>query len=127
VGWGIYSLAGRGARDPVAATAGNFVLALPVALCALPWVAWAGTAEGVWLAVVSGAVTSGLGYALWYALVPGLGAARAGVAQLTVPVIAAAAGFLWLAEPVSWRFVLAAGLVLGGVALASVQRARVIR
>ncbi len=125
VGWGIYSLAGRGAADPVAATAANFVLALPVGLALLPWVA--GTGWGIWLAIVSGAATSGLGYALWYGLVPGLGAARAAVAQLTVPVIAAGAGLLWLGEPVGWRFALAAGLVMGGVALASVQRARVIR
>ncbi len=127
LGWGIYSLAGRGAVDPVAATAANFGLALPIALCAVPWFAVTGTAWGLGLAVVSGAVTSGLGYALWYGLVPQLGAARAAVAQLTVPVIAAGAGLALLSEPVGWRFALAAGLVLGGVALASVQRARVIR
>ncbi|HEX9858330.1 MAG TPA: DMT family transporter [Paracoccaceae bacterium] len=124
-GWGIYSLAGRGARDPLAATAANFVLALPVGLSLLLVPVGAAavplTAAGVWLAVVSGAVTSGLGYALWYALVPQLGAARAAVAQLTVPVIAAAAGLLLLGEGLGPRFVLAAGLVLGGVALASLN------
>lgn len=132
-GWGIYSLAGRGARDPLAATAANFVLALPVGLPLLlvptGAVTVALTPLGFWLAVVSGAVTSGLGYALWYALVPQLGAARAAVAQLTVPVIAAAAGLVLLGEGLGLRFVLAAGLVLGGVALASLngQSRRAIR
>jgi drug/metabolite transporter (DMT)-like permease len=126
-GFGVYSLAGRGAGDPLGATAANFVLALPLALCAMPWVPLTGTAGGLGLAAVSGIVTSGMGYALWYRLVPRLGAARAAVAQLTVPVIAAGAGIIILHEPVSLRFVLAAAMVLGGVALASVQSARVIR
>lgn len=119
VGWGLYSLAGRGARDPLAATAWNFVLALPLVLAfGLAGLA-APDAKGLVLAVVSGAVTSGLGYALWYAVLPGLGAARAAVAQLTVPVIAALGGAVLLAEPPGLRFWLAAVLVLGGVALAS--------
>lgn len=120
VGWGIYSLAGRGATDPLAATAWNFVLALPVVVP----VALVGfvrpDATGFWLAVVSGAVTSGLGYALWYAVLPALGAARAAVAQLTVPVLAALGGAVLLAEVPGLRFWLASALVLGGVALASV-------
>jgi drug/metabolite transporter (DMT)-like permease len=126
VGWGIYSLAGRGAADALGATAWNFVLAVPVALALLPVLSVdAGAVPmaplGVALAVLSGAVTSGLGYALWYALVPGLGASRAGVAQLTVPLIAAGGGALLIGEGVGLRFALAAALVLGGVALASVQ------
>lgn len=124
VGWGIYSLAGRGARDALGATAWNFVLAVPVAV-GVALVLGADhlviTAGGLWLAVVSGAVTSGLGYALWYGVVPQLGAARAGVAQLTVPLIAAAGGALLIGEGVSLRFAVAAVLVLGGVALASLQ------
>jgi drug/metabolite transporter (DMT)-like permease len=122
IGWGIYSLAGRGAGDALAATAGNFALALPFGLLA----AWAigadpatATAGGVALAVLSGAVTSGLGYALWYRILPRLGAGRAGVAQLTVPLIAAAGGALFMAESAGLAFALAAVLVLGGVALAS--------
>jgi drug/metabolite transporter (DMT)-like permease len=79
----------------------------------------ANLAWGLALAVISGAITSGLGYTLWYAILPQLGAARAAVAQLTVPVIAAVGGAALLAEAPGWRFVLAAGLVLGGVALAS--------
>jgi drug/metabolite transporter (DMT)-like permease len=79
----------------------------------------AATGRGLALAVVSGAVTSGLGYALWYAVLPALGAGRAAVAQLTVPLIAAAAGVGLLDEAVGPRFALAAALVLGGVAWAS--------
>jgi drug/metabolite transporter (DMT)-like permease len=122
VGWGIYSLAGRGQRDALAATAANFILALPVGLVLLvllhpPIGAAAGA--GVWLALLSGAVTSGMGYALWYAIVPRLGAGRAAVAQLTVPVIAAAGGVALLHEPLRLGFIVAAVLVLGGVAMAS--------
>jgi drug/metabolite transporter (DMT)-like permease len=120
VGWGVYSLAGRGAVDPLAATAWNFLLSVPVVL---PLGLLAGPVApdgvGIALAVVSGAVTSGLGYALWYAILPQLGAARAAVAQLTVPVVAALGGAVLLAEPPGLRFWGAAALVLGGVALAS--------
>ena len=77
---------------------------------------------GIGLAVLSGAVTSGMGYALWYGVVPRLGAARAGVAQLTVPILAAGAGAVWLGEGFGLRFAIAAALVLGGVALASIAR-----
>ncbi len=121
VGWGIYSLSGRGQGDALGATAWNFALAVPAGLLAgavLPGGGGVVTAAGAMLAVVSGAVTSGLGYALWYTILPSLGAGRAGVAQLTVPVLAALGGALWLGEPVGLRLVLAGGLVLGGVALA---------
>ncbi len=121
VGWGIYSLSGRGQADALGATAWNFALAVPVALglgLLLPGGTVEASAAGIGLAVISGAVTSGLGYALWYAILPSLGAGRAGVAQLTVPVLAAAGGALWLGESLSLRLVLAAVLVLGGVALA---------
>jgi drug/metabolite transporter (DMT)-like permease len=120
VGWGLYSLAGRGAADPLAATAWNFLLSVPLVL---PLGLMAGVAApdgvGVALAVVSGAVTSGLGYALWYAVLPALGAARAAVAQLTVPVLAALGGAVLLAEVPGLWFWLATALVLGGVAVAS--------
>lgn len=120
LGWGVYSLAGRGAVDPLAATAWNFLLSVPlvVSFGMVSGVA-APDAVGVALAVFSGAVTSGLGYALWYAILPRLGAARAAVAQLTVPIIAALGGAVLLAELPGLRFWLASALVLGGVALAS--------
>lgn len=120
LGWGLYSLAGRGTADPLAATAWNFLLAVPLVLplgLAVGVAAPDGT--GLALAVVSGAVTSGLGYALWYAILPRLGAARAAVAQLTVPLLAACGGALVLAEWPGLWFWLACLLVLGGVALAS--------
>ena len=121
-GWGLYSLAGRKAGDALAATAWNFVLSVPVVLAvALLAGQMQVTATGVWLAVLSGAVTSGLGYALWYGVVPHLGAARAGVAQLTVPMLAALGGALMIGEGVSWRFAVASALILGGVGLASLQ------
>jgi drug/metabolite transporter (DMT)-like permease len=122
VGWGIYSLRGRGGTDPLATTAASFLLAVPAGLViwgALPdGMSWAGAV----LAVLSGAVTSGLGYALWYTVLPGLGATRAAVAQLSVPLIAAAGG-LALGEALSGRFWIAAALVLGGVGL-SLRRGR---
>ena len=119
VGWGIYSLAGRGQADALAATAWNFLLALPVGLAVL--VLWPGqwSGAGVALALVSGAVTSGLGYALWYTVVPQLGAGRAAVAQLSVPLIASAGGLLLLGEAPGAGFWLACALVLGGVGLGS--------
>ena len=119
LGWGVYSLMGARVRDPLAATAGNFAFAVPPVLLALLFAPGAAplTGWGVALAVVSGAVTSGLGYALWYAVLPSLAAATAGVLQLTVPVIAMAGGVLLLGEDLEWRAVVAAGVVLGGVAL----------
>lgn len=125
IGWGIYSLKGRGTGDPLAATAANFVLALPFAF-ALGWLldgglVW-GDATGWTLAILSGAVTSGLGYALWYTILPALGPSRAGVAQLTVPLIAAAGGLVLIGETVTWRFALAAAIILGGVAWATWER-----
>ncbi|MEI4486039.1 DMT family transporter [Frigidibacter sp. MR17.14] len=124
LGWGIYSLAGRGAADPLGDTAANFLLALPLGLMALvlrPDVVAPGAA-GVGLAALSGAVTSGLGYALWYACLPRLAASRAAVAQLTVPVIAALGGALLLAETPGPRFWAAAALVIGGVTLSLAGR-----
>lgn len=123
VGWGIYSLQGRLESDATQATAMNFLCAAPVAL--LAWLLMGNPggmpAAGVALAVVSGVITSGLGYALWYAILPSLGATRAGVAQLSVPVIAMAGGMVFLGEPVTWKFVGAAVLVIAGV-LISMRR-----
>jgi len=125
IGWGIYSLSGRGGTDPLAATAANFTLALPLVLLPLLFSApqlLSGPQvdpAGIELAIASGAIASGLGYALWFAVVPQLGAARAAVAQLSVPVIALAGGALLLAEMPQPAVILAALLVLAGVALAA--------
>lgn len=117
LGWGVYSLIGRGSRAPTADTAANFVWAAPLALVPALAVPWQATGLGLTLAVVSGVVTSGAGYALWYAVVPALGAGRAALAQLTVPVLAVLGGVLVLGEGLEPRLVLAGALVLGGVAL----------
>ena len=128
-GWGVSSLAGRKSGDPLAATAANFLLALPVCVAAallLPGVAEpaAITLRGVLLACVAGAVTSGLGYALWYSVLPRLDSSIAGLVQLTVPVIALLGGIVLLGEGVSLRLAAAGAVVLGGIAygLAAPQR-----
>lgn len=122
VGWGLYSLAGRKSKDALQATAANFVLATPFGVLALfalpaPIDALPLTATGVALAILTGAVTSGLGYALWYSVLPGLTASVAAVAQLTVPVIALVGGVLLLGEALTWQVALASALILGGVAM----------
>lgn len=124
-GWGIYSLAGRGAVDGLRVTTSNFVLAVPLGV--VLWAvapgeaAWDG--RGLGLAILSGAVASGLGYALWYSVLPRLPASVAAVAQLSVPVLAMAGGAVLLSEALTWRFAVAACLVLGGVAVSVVPRA----
>ncbi len=126
LGWGVYSLLGRGSRAPTEDTAANFLLAAPLALLPALFVTWQVSASGLLLALISGVATSGAGYALWYALVPDLGAGRAALAQLTVPVIAVVGGAVLLGEAVGLRLVLAALLVLGGVALGLVWPQRKI-
>lgn len=120
VAWGVYSLLGRGASNPAAATAGNFLRAAPLAVL-VSLVAHAGArgdTTGVVLAIVSGGVTSGLGYVLWYAILPRLGAVRAAIAQLAAPAFVALAGVTLLGETATARLVGAAALILGGVGLA---------
>ena len=121
LGWGVYSLLGRGVPDPLAATASNFVFAAPLAVLVFAVVPDGATMQGALLAVVSGAVTSGLGYALWYTILPRLSATLAAVAQLSVPVIATAGGVALLGEELSARFVIATLLVLGGIGLSLVR------
>ena len=124
VGWGVYSLVGRRAAAPLTATAWNFVYAAPFVLVAsLPFVAVENaSAIGVVLAVTSGALTSGLGYALWYRVLPQLGASTGALVQLSVPVIAMLAGVLLLGEVLSLRALLASALVLGGIAIGLLPR-----
>ncbi|PJJ97308.1 EamA family transporter [Lysobacteraceae bacterium NML91-0213] len=125
--WGAYSLGGRGSRDPLADTAGNFVRALPFALALLVAMATRlhADATGIALALLSGAVTSGLGYALWYAVLPSLGATRAAGVQLGVPPAAAVAGILLLDEALDARLLVASVMILGGIALVSLRPRRV--
>lgn len=128
VAWAIYSLHGRGSRDALGDTAGNFVRSVPGALVisALLWRYRSADSAGIILAALSGAVASGLGYAAWYTALPKLGAIAAANAQLAVPVLAALAGVALFAEPISGRLVAASVLVLGGTALA-VRRSLLLR
>ncbi|MGE6793371.1 EamA family transporter [Pseudomonas guineae] len=126
--WGIYSLLGRGVNDPLAATTGNFLRAAPLAL--LLSVLFIGQASwdtpGLVYALLSGALTSGVGYAIWYSALRGLQSFQAACVQLSVPIIAALAGSLLLDEALSGRLLLSAAAVLGGIALvlsAKYQRA----
>lgn len=117
--WAVYSLLGRGAVDPLAATAGNFLRAIPLALLlSLALVAHSQPDPlGLCYALLSGALTSGLGYAVWYSALRGLGSLQAATVQLSVPILAALAGALLLGEALSLRLALAAVAVLGGIAL----------
>lgn len=119
VAWGIYSLRGKGAGDPTRVTAGNFLRAVPLA-AVLSVVMNEGITldgAGVWYAVASGALASGIGYAIWYSVLPALKATNAATVQLSVPVIAALGGALFLGEAVTLRLVLASIAILGGIAL----------
>ncbi|MEO1678274.1 MAG: DMT family transporter [Pseudomonadota bacterium] len=122
LGWGIYSLQGRGASDPTEATASNFLLAAPLGIALVALLPDAAPPTGIALAILSGAVTSGLGYALWYTVLPQLTASSAAVAQLSVPVIALAAGAALLGEPITTRLLLASALVLGGILLSATAK-----
>jgi len=122
ISWGVYSLRGRGSADAVGDTARNFALAVPFAalVSAGTWrgahLSW----SGILLAVGSGALASGIGYVSWYAALQGLSRIRAAMVQLTVPILAAAAGIGLLGEALTVRLVLSAILILGGVGLALV-------
>jgi drug/metabolite transporter (DMT)-like permease len=124
VAWGIYSLRGKGAGDPTRVTAGNFLRAsmpaLGLALLASTHARW--DTAGLAYAVASGALTSGMGYAIWYVAVRGLRATTAATVQLSVPVIAAVGGALFLGEAVSMRLLLASVAILGGIALVILRK-----
>jgi drug/metabolite transporter (DMT)-like permease len=124
--WGVYSLRGKSAGDPVSATAGNFLRSIPMALLlslvSLHWIKL--DRSGLQYAVMSGAVTSGLGYVIWYAALTGLKATTAATVQLSVPVLAAIGGILFLGEPITLRFLVSSAAVLGGIALVVIEKGR---
>ena len=126
IAWGVNSLRGRRSVAPIASTAANFCWSVPLALVLVLSVRdeLRATGAGVGWAVLSGAIASGMGYAILYAVLPKLTATRAATVQLTVPVIAALGGVAFLAESLSTRLVTASVLVLGGVALAIFGRRR---
>jgi drug/metabolite transporter (DMT)-like permease len=118
--WGLYSLRGRASTDPLAQTAGNFTRAIPWAIglsvVALPHLTV--DLRGVWLASLSGAIASGLGYVLWYRALPQLAPVVASMVQLIVPPLAALGGLALVGEPLTYRLVLATTVILGGIAVA---------
>jgi drug/metabolite transporter (DMT)-like permease len=124
IAWGGYTLRGKGSEDPLADTAGNFIRSVPmvlvVALVFLPSLeaSW----RGVALAVLSGAIASGVGYSVWYAALKYHTPTRAAVLQLAVPVIAAVGGIVFLAEVASVRLVVAGALILGGIGLTLIRK-----
>lgn len=121
--WAFYSLLGRYAQQPVMLTAENFIRCTPIALICL-WfslffysLSW----EGVWYAVASGAVASGLGYSLWYLVLTKITITQAAISQLTVPLIAALGGVIFINEPVTTELIISASLILFGIFLVSVK------
>ena len=124
VAWGIYSLRGKGAGDPTRVTAGNFLRAVPIAAVLSLLMLGSATldAAGVGYAVASGALASGLGYAVWYTALPALNSTKAATVQLSVPVIAAVGGILFLGESVTLRLALASVAILGGIALVILEK-----
>lgn len=119
IAWGGYTLRGRGSSDPLGDTAGNFLRAVPMAIIVsaafIP--AFHLSNRGIILAVLSGAVTSGIGYSVWYAVLKQHTATRAAVLQLSVPVLTAVIGVIFLEESMTARLMIAAGLILGGIGL----------
>lgn len=124
IAWGVYSLRGKGAGDPTRVTAGNFMRAVPITLVlSLLMIDLVSVdAAGFYYAVASGALASGLGYAIWYTALPSLKNTSAASVQLSVPVIAALGGIVFLGEPVTLRLILASVAILGGIALVIVRK-----
>ncbi|MDX8414551.1 MAG: DMT family transporter [Mariprofundales bacterium] len=124
IAWGVYSLRGRGSTSPLMESAYNFARTLPLAallaLISLPHAHYSAT--GVGLAILSGGVASGMGYAIWYAAMGGMSATQAAVVQLLVPLIAAMGGVIWLAEAISTRLMIATAMILGGILMVVMAR-----
>ena len=122
--WGVYSLRGRGAGDATRVTAGNFLRAVPIAAALSILLPGSAALDGAGLlyAVASGALASGLGYAIWYTALPAIKATTAATVQLSVPVIAALGGILFLGEAITLRLALASIAVLGGIALVILEK-----
>lgn len=126
IAWGVYSLRGKDAGDPTIVTAGNFLRAVPIAagLSAFMWNDSSLNNAGFWYAVSSGAMASAVGYAIWYTALPALSATNAAIVQLSVPVIAALGGSIFLGETISLRLTLASAAILGGIALVILEKKR---
>jgi drug/metabolite transporter (DMT)-like permease len=131
VAWGVYSLRGKGVGDPTGVTAGNFLRAVPMALVlsllllSQPPIRASVDIAGFCYALASGALTSGIGYAIWYTALPALKATQAATVQLSVPVIAALGGIFFLGETLTLRLIFASIAILGGIALVIFERRQV--
>ncbi len=119
--WGMYSIAGKSVKSPIAMTTGNFIRAaimmVPTSIIALVLAMSSVSTYGVALALTSGVVTSGMGYVIWYKVVPMLTTTQAAVVQLLVPLLAALGGVIFIGEQFTVRLALASLLILGGVVL----------
>ncbi len=122
--WGIYSLRGRDAGNATRVTAGNFMRAALIAavMSILMFHGISLNNMGFWYAILSGAFASGIGYAIWYTALPGLKATNAATVQLSVPVLAAVGGIVFLGEPISLRLAFASVAILGGIALVILEK-----
>ena len=122
--WGVYSLRGKGTTDAISATTGNFLRAIPFAalVSAIMIRQTHLDSLGVSYALVSGAITSGIGYVIWYTILPQIKASSAAVIQLSAPVLAATGGILLLGEPISLRYLIASVAVLGGILLVIIEK-----
>ncbi len=122
--WGMYSLHGRGSENPLAQTAGNFLMTLPMSATMLLFSLnrLHGNIDGVMLAIASGALASGLGYALWYHVVSRMSGATAATVQLSVPLLAAVGGVLVMQEPITLHLAMTSMMILGGIALVTMKQ-----
>ncbi|MGJ8655323.1 MAG: DMT family transporter [Akkermansiaceae bacterium] len=124
IAWAIYSLRGKGSANPTSTTARNFILSIPftIILSIITINQASINPLGITTAILSGAITSGLGYVLWYQVLPSLKSTTAATVQLSVPVIAAFAGVIFLQESITPRLTLASATILGGIALVIIQK-----
>ncbi len=124
IAWGFYTLRGKGSENPLAETTGNFIRTVPmILLLTIPFLSQISLSQkGISLAILSGAIASGIGYSVWYAVLKHHTATRAAILQLAVPAIAAIGGVIFLSEIISLRLILASGLILGGIGLAVLSK-----
>jgi drug/metabolite transporter (DMT)-like permease len=118
VAWGLYSIQGRGSDKPLEDTAKNFLKTLPLVMLLLIAVLFTRahiSLNGLWLALASGVITSGLGYAIWYSALKGLSSVQAAVVQLFVPVLAALGGLIFASEAITLHIMIAGVMVIVGV------------
>ena len=129
IAWGIYTLNGRKSKNPLMDTAYNFIRTIPfliiLLIISISQVNY--STEGIWLAIISGGVTSGIGYTIWYMALGGLSATQAAVVQLLVPVIAAFGGVIFIAEKITFRLTMASFLILGGILVIVMTRKKVLK